>query len=1242
MNKVIQIIFILSTLLLSSCGISYYVAKSHKDWEAKSPGDTANIVYTIFLVGDAGRPDMDKQEPTLKLLQSQMEADSNSAVVFLGDNIYHDGLPKATDPDRPEAERRIKGQLEIIDNYRGRPFFIGGNHDWNYQGMNGWPTLVRQEIFVENYLNRGNVFVPDFGCPGPYQFLLNKDILLIAIDSQWWLHMYDKPMDACAVEDKFDFVTQLEDILKRNKNKFVLVVAHHPLFSNGNHGGYFNVMDHIFPIRIVRKNAYIPLPLLGSLYPLHRKFGGTAQDMAHYMYQDYKNSMLEVLSKFNNVVYAAGHDHNLQYHRQRNLPHILSGAGCKLNYVSRGHGAIYTQQHKGFAKLNFYDNGELWVEYWIPKEDGTRGEISFKTKIYRRRPVEPELICSISALEYKDSTRTVKATERYEVSKFKRFLFGNHYREAWVTPVEVKVLDLKREKGGLIPYAKGGGKQSVSLKAKNMEDREYVMRSVNKDPIGVIPNNYHNTVVHDIVQDQISAQHPYGALVVPKLADAAEVLHTNPQLRVIPADSCLGPYFDEFKNMLVLFEEDPDENHEDVTSLGNSKNIIGTERVTEKIEEDNDNFIDQRSFLRARLLDMFIGDWDRHAGQFRWASFKTEKGEYFKAIPKDRDIVLFKFDGIVPSLAGSKWAIRNLENFEDDYGDLIGLNLSAKSIDRRFLTSLSRKDWQNIAKEMQENLTDEVIESAVKDLPQPVYQLHGAEIISKLKSRRKELPDAADKYYEILAKYVDIYGSNKHEKFLIERINNEQTKVTVYKVTKEGEVKQVIYERLFYGDETEEIRLYGLAGEDQFIVNGEVKKSIKLRIIGGDDKDSIIDNSSVKGLVKKTSVYDTEKDNSITSSDETSLELDNDDVVNYPGLDKFFYNYLGPQFDFFYNQDDGLFVGVGFLYRNYRFRKIPYGSQHRFLLSRAMRTGSVRIYYDGDFTKVLGGLDIGLHFDRWTPAFVMNFFGYGNDSKVIFDEDSDFHNVSLDYSESWISFNKRYKTWFKAGLGPKHNYYQLKELQGSLVDQTFGSEQNGLYRGKHYVGIRAFFNIGTQDKKANPTRGIIFSGEANLNQQVNREKEFYQQYRSEFKFYVTPNFPFQLTFAGRIGAALNFGKYEFYQANMLGGTQYMLGTPQNLRGYSKTRFIGDKSMYTNAEVRWQFLRFNAYIFPGKLGVLGFLDNGRVWVRNEVSDQWHTGYGAGLWIDIYDKLVLTSFYGIGEDENQYNVRLGFVF
>ncbi|HXA01048.1 MAG TPA: metallophosphoesterase, partial [Cytophagaceae bacterium] len=1200
--------------------------------------DSISVDFSLYLIGDAGDPILTSTEPVFKLLKSNLEKDSNSAVVFLGDNIYYNGLVSEENKMRPKMEKKINEQLSIVENYKGQVFFISGNHDWDNMMAGGLDAIKREEVYVEEKLKRGNTFVPDFGCPGPFKVNISKNIVLIAIDSQWWLHKKNKPYGRCGncdAEDEEDVLVQLQDIIEKNKGRNIVIAAHHPLVSNGNHGGYFSAMDYFFPLKIVRKSGqYIPIPVLGALYPLFRKFGGSEQDLSSYKYQAYKNGLMNIFKNYDNLIFAAGHDHNLQYHKIGTLHQIISGSGSKLNDLTGGNEATFAQKQKGYAKIVYMKNGDVWTEYWNPEKDGSSGKLIFRTKLYSKKELMPESFCSLSHTDYTDSTITLAANTGYKRSKAGRLLLGDHYRTEWSTPVTVNYLDLQKEKGGLIPYAKGGRKQTASLKVRNLDDQEFKLRTVNKESEKILPEEYRNSVVEDLVADQISAQHPYGAITVTPIAEAAGVLHTNPKLVYIPNDDCLGPYRDEFKGKIMFFEEDPNGNHEEADNLGNSKHIVGTDKVKEKIEGDHNNKVDENSFCRARLLDMLLGDWDRHDKQFRWASFENKKEILYVPIPEDRDQVYFKFDGIIPFILSRTWSVNNLQNFGYDYKDIIGLNKSAASIDRRFLSTISETEWIAIADSLKLSVTDKVIEDAIHRLPESIFKIHGDEIISKLKSRRDKLPDAAKAYYRVLAKYVNVYTSNKNEKFVVQRLNDNETKVSIYKIGKDGETKHKIFERIFYRKQTKEVRLYGLSGNDIFTVTGNTKKGIKIRIIGGDGNDTITDQSKVAGIPKKTIVYDNLEGNQFNLNRETNREMSKDPAINNPSQDKFFYNYLGPQATLFYNQDDGLFAGGGFLYKRYKFRRTPYAEQHRLMVSVATNTGSKKVEYEGDIKGLFLGLDLGIKFLAYTPAFVINYFGYGNESKNLH-QPIPFNRVRLNKIIFNPSINKTLTSFFTVGIGPKFERYRIDKVPGVYIDTTLALTDQNLFAARQYGGVRSFFRLGTKDSPVNPKRGMLWTAEANWMKEFKSGNSTYSQYLSDFIFYISPNLPFQLTFAGRIGGGLNYGDFQFYQANTLGMTDH-------LRGFRKTRFVGDKSFYQNFETRLQVLKFNAYLFPGKLGILGFIDNGRVWARGERSDTWHTGYGGGLWASIFDKFIVTTTYALSAESHFFNFKLGFFY
>ena len=1247
MNK--YLLFWLSgcLLLVQACTVSRrpFYARQVAGWQAATPKDSSRLTYTVFLIGDVGAPSLDKQEPSLKLLQSQLqEAGERSAAIFLGDNIYQYGLPEPGAFDRKLSEQRMNEQLNVLIGYPGEKYMIPGNHDWSNGGERGLEAVLRQEQYVEKYLDDttvvhgGNFYVPDNGCPGPYEVLLQDDLLLIALNSQWWLHPHERPYgpnNYCNIANEADFLAQIEDLIRKHQNKHIMVVGHHPLASRGEHGGYFKPIDHIFPLSLLFDWAYLPLPVIGSIYPLGRMYGGVSQDIPHPKYQAYIKGLMSIFRKYENVVYAAGHEHNLQYFKIDGVSQIVSGSGCKRDSYKKNGEAIFAQGVKGFARVNYYANGEAWVEFWAPGTgDGSTGEIIFRMPMYTRKTKPAEKLAP-SAVDYRDSTITATPAPGFRPNRFKKFFLGEQYRQVWSTPVKMDLLDLKREGGGLFPYKRGSGKQTASLQLRNAEGREYSLRTVSTAHMQTLPEGLRQTMARELLQDQIYAQHPYGALVLPKLSDAAGVLHVKPELVYVPNDPQLGNYQAEFSNTVAILEAGPAEDYPDERSPGFTRNLIGTDRMLERLRQDSENATDQKAFARARLLDMFIGDWDRHEGQWQWVEHKTDGGSVFEPVPRDRDVAFFKGgDGLIPYLTSRKWAVRNIQSFGYDYGDLIGLNLTALALDRSLLAGLSKEDWIAIAREMQAALTDEVLEAAIRDWPPEIYAVSGSEVIAKLKSRRDLLLQAANDYYRHLAKVVEIAGSDTRERFEIKRLNNHETAITVFDIKANGETGRILYQRTLYTDETQEVRIYGLGGEDAFEVSGEVEGGILVRIIGGEGHDHITDRSRTGGFAKKTYVYDTQDGNTFvfgpTTRDQTAAypEINNYDRQDHQ------VPYLGPRMYLEYNVDDGLLLSAGVTLRTHAFRKAPFAQQHFLRVRYATATAAHHIEYQGTFTQALGRWDLNVEGAQEGPQFLYNFFGLGNEARRGA-ENVSFYRVRFARFRVSPTVSKNLASFFKVGFGPQFEQFEVEPTPGRFVATPEAGVDPGTFRTNRYLGFRFFAHAEAMNNPVNPRIGIKFLNEISFHRQLAFEKWKYTNLQSEFVFYLTPNLPFQATLAFRLGGAHNIGDFRFYQANTLGGTD-------NLRGFRRTRFAGRSSVYQNTEIRVQVFRYQTYLFPLQVGVLGLIDHGRVLADGDRSSQLHRGVGGGIWVDLLNQAVLNATYTAGGEEKLYNLNFGFFF
>lgn len=335
------------------------------------------LLFSVLLIGDAGAVATDGHDDILQLVCREMatEAHQKQAIIFLGDNIYPRGLPPQNHRLRENAEKVLEAQLSVLQEFKGKFGFLSGNHDWNKGRPNGFEYVARQEAYLNEKFKANEQYLPlSLVYSGPEEILLNDNLLLVVINTQWWVQEGYTPIDkaySSIEENRKDFFRHLNAILSKNSDKKILIVGHHPMYSNALHAGKFTLKQHLFPLTALHKSLYIPLPVIGSLYPLYRKLFGAKEDMVHYRYRYMRKRLLAVFRKHKNIIYAAGHEHNLQYFNNFGNHYIVSGAGSKIAFVKKGGQAIFAHAHKGVAQIRYYKGGQVWLYFLEPSDQET-------------------------------------------------------------------------------------------------------------------------------------------------------------------------------------------------------------------------------------------------------------------------------------------------------------------------------------------------------------------------------------------------------------------------------------------------------------------------------------------------------------------------------------------------------------------------------------------------------------------------------------------------------------------------------------------------------------------------------------------------------------------------------------------------------------------------------------------------------------------------------------------------------
>ena len=445
----------------------------------------------------------------------------------------------------------------------------------------------------------------------------------------------------------------------------------------------------------------------------------------------------------------------------------------------------------------------------------------------------------VSAQQGKDSASATGS--HFKISGSRSFWMGANYRKEWNTPIKVPVLNLATEKGGLKPVKRGGGKQTKSLRLADPNGREYTIRSIQKFITSkTLPGGLESDAAADLVADGVSASYPYAALSMPVLSSAAGIPYGNPRLVYIADDPQLGEFRKDFANMIFVFEERiPD----------SVKKEYSTDEVADKLKDDNDNEVDQLALLRARILDMFVMDLDRHEDQWLWGAYDKDNGKVFYPIARDRDQAFYINRGLIPGIAKWPWLVPQLEGVKAKSNNINRFNFAARNLDRFFLNKLNEQDWKQATEKFLSQMTDKVIEKALNQQPPEIKQISAGKLIAILKERRKYLSEETMQYFKFLSAYVDVTGSDKNELFDITRNEDGSVLLQVFKITKEGAQSYKMYERSFNPAITSELRLYGFGNDDKFVIRGNNDK-IKIRMIGGSGEDEFTNSSSSKvGIV---------------------------------------------------------------------------------------------------------------------------------------------------------------------------------------------------------------------------------------------------------------------------------------------------------------------------------------------------------------------------------------------------------
>ena len=831
---------------------------------------------------------------------------------------------------------------------------------------------------------------------------------------------------------------------------------------------------------------------------------------------------------------------------------------------------------------------------------------------------------------------TVVADSTFGRGRLRRFLLGSDYRDLWATPIRVEVLDLHRFGGGLKPLRRGSGQQTVSLRLEGADGREYQFRLLRKDLqivgprsaegdrmavlLGMGREDFRGTFVGSVVRDQISAIHPGGSLVLPPILEAAGVLHAPPLLRYLPDDPLLGEFKAEFANQLGTIEERPTAS-DDGPSFAGAEDVVNTEDLLEKLEEEPWIRVDTRAFLTARLLDFYVGDWDRHEDQWRWALLGKGDSTRWHPIPRDRDYAFVRYDGLLMALV--RHVSPKLLVFNEEYASPWAATFNGRFLDRRILNDLEWPVWDSVARALQSRLTDQVIDQAVDRLPPEYEAKNGASLRRTLRVRRDNLHRAAERYYRFLAEQVVIHAGKEHDWAEVIRHEEGRTEVRVGRAGTE----QPYYTRSFTSDATDEIRIFFGDGADRGVVRGE-GHGRRVRIIGGGGQDTLIDRSRHGN----TRFYD--------AGDATVAEGRSVDRKPYapPGdtaralpAEQDWGQFVSTSPMVEISSDVGLAVGIGVSRKSYGFRRQPYASLHTASLERSFLRSAFRFrgntrwrvvnrqtYYG--FSLLGSGLE------------GLRFYGFGNGTEGESPIPDRFRVFQQAYEFSpYLGF----------GLEAKAKLLLMLRARHTVTDLSDPTNAAAVINDLRPLGVGDFGQLGPATRFEYDSRDHKFGATKGLHLIV--EGDYYPitwasgadafgSLEGTVSTYLTPIQPGRLTLALRAGGRRVWGEFPYFESAFLGGKS-------SLRGYPSERFAGRGSLFGNAELRVGVAELEIFL-PAELGIFGLADAGRVFFGDDSSSDWHTDFGGGVTMSVLQRRAgLTIVVARGVEGARFHLMFG---
>jgi len=1162
-----------------------------------------NNIYVL------GNENLINESVSQNIISSSDRSDSD-ILIFLGNAL--------TGNKQKEASEKIGSLRKSFE----RVYIVPGQSEWNSLKSENLKKLG--DYLDDKY--QGDVIVPENSCGAIEVKQVNEDLALVFIDSEWYFNDWneDKSLNkGCAISSRQDFWTSLADKIGGLKAKRVFLIAYHPITRFDSKGGYNNIKEQIFPLADVIPGLYLPMPLLGTLIADTRSYFKPRVGSLSELYKKYSSNITNLIKDHGQITLITSEAKYSSVYSYKGCPQLNINTSVNSESITNKGALFFYEKQPTYLKIS------LTEKPYTTSVHNTDNDQLFKCELLDinqyAKDIDPSKIPSVDMAQMK--VRPIRYEE--DLVNLNKLLFGNLYKKYYKDSVSVSQLDLSTYLGGLKPIRLGGGKQTTSLRLMDSTGHVYLARSLKKDPEKSIPVSLRIKSFKNVKEYYYMSANPLGFLISQPLEKAANILHTTPVLMHLPMQTSLAPYNNEIGNELILFRERAAGDWRDKESYGYSNEIISSSKMIKKIN-DNKGTADAEMYLRARLVDYMINDWDRHADQWRWATITDNEKNVYQPIPRDRDKVFSKLDGMIMTLI-RPYSIHSTQIRDwDDHlttDDVKWMHFKSAYLDNLLLSTLTDRQWQEQTEYVAQNLTKEIQDTALGKLP-PSFEDGIPQMRHNLNSRISELESTSNKLKVALRHKSIVRASNNRDSINI-HIQEDQLHLTIFS-EKEGQYFKK-FENIFSESECNELWIYGLDSHDNYHITGGHSTDIKLILIGGYGKDKYNNQSQDENI----NVYDDQSKKSLSGSESQSIEYHFTQDKNIHSLTRLdvtpTHKYTLPRLSF--NSDDGFLLGANRIWNKTGFKS---KSLHSLGVSYLTNRMSLMLDYSYKTTATLTGKT--KYMDAYysgTQRQLAYFGGNGSTSNFA----TSFYNVNLSDARLELGISKSFNeiSELSAGL---YGWTVKVERETDLENESryileAPEVEENIFNRNYYAGAKLEWSISNFDSNLTPTKGarLHFGADSRFLFDDNRAN---LTLTMEYDYYKNILFSERLIFSTKLRASHVFGAYYLYEGSQLGGAE-------TLRGFVAGRYTGNSSFAHNSNLH---LRIFDNVFgdflPTAMGISGSFDHGRVWSDFDTSEEWLTSWGAGIWLRPLDIAIFSISNHQSNEGNQIRALFGWQF